>query len=271
MKISCAVFDLDGTLLTSKNKISDTDLNTLRKLSSEGVKVVIATGRSVLQIKEYVATLGIADPVITCNGGVIINPSTGEIISEHFLRPGDAKRLLSDLDNDGADYLFYTPDYVYHAPKSRRIDFYLSYNETIPEKYRVPIKSAEEYPKECKFTNIHKLLICDKIEKIPEFEARWKTDNTLTFVCSGHDLIDVMRENISKGHALKFLAEYWGIPISEVVAFGDSPNDIEMLSAAGFSVAMGNAVEVVKKTADFVTKTNDDLGITYALEHIKNI
>ncbi|MBR3848650.1 MAG: HAD hydrolase family protein, partial [Oscillospiraceae bacterium] len=68
-----------------------------------------------------------------------------------------------------------------------------------------------------------------------------------------------------------FLAEYWGIPISEVVAFGDSPNDIEMLSAAGFSVAMGNAVEVVKKTADFVTKTNDDLGITYALEHIKNI
>jgi len=183
MKISCAVFDLDGTLLTSKNKISDTDLDTLRKLSADGVRIVIATGRSVLQIKEYVATLGIADPVITCNGGVIINPSTGEIISESFLRPDDARQLLSDLNRDGADYLFYTPDYVYHAPESKRIDFYLSYNETIPEEYRVPIKSAEEYPEEDAFTNVHKLLICDKVERIPEFEARWKTENNLTFVC----------------------------------------------------------------------------------------
>ena len=271
MKISCAVFDLDGTLLTSKNKISNTDLNTLRSLSSEGVKIVIATGRSVLQIKEYVATLGIADPVITCNGGVIINPSTGAIINENFLRPEDAKRLLADLDKDSADYLFYTPDYVYHAPTSKRIDFYLSYNKTIPEKFRVPIKSAEEYPKEAAFNNIHKLLICDKIEKIPEFEARWKTEDNLTFVCSGHNLIDVMRENISKGRALESLAKYFNIPISEVVAFGDSPNDIEMLNAAGFSVAMGNAVDSVKQVADFVTKTNDDLGITYAFEHIKKI
>ncbi len=271
MKISCAIFDLDGTLLTSENRISDKDLATLRALSREGVKIIIATGRSLLQIKEYVATLGIADPVITCNGGVIINPATGEIISERFLRPEDAKRLLSDLDKDGADYLFYTPDYVYHAPKSKRIDFYLSYNKSIPEKFRVPIKIATDYPKEAAFCNIHKLLICDKVEKIPEFENRWKKENTLTFVCSGHDLIDVMCENTSKGNAVKFLAEYFNIPISEIVAFGDSPNDAEMLQTAGFSVAMGNAEESVKKAADFVTKTNDEYGITYAIEHIKRI
>ncbi len=271
MKISCAIFDLDGTLLTSENKISEKDLATLRSLSREGVKIIIATGRSVLQIKEYVHTLGIADPVITCNGGVILNPATGEIIHERFLRPEDAKRLLSDLDKDGADYLFYTPDYVYHAPKSKRIDFYISYNKSIPEQHRVPIKIATDYPKEAAFRNIHKLLICDKVEKIPEFEARWKKENTLTFVCSGHDLIDVMREETSKGNAVKFLAEYFNIPISEIVAFGDSPNDAEMLQTAGFSVAMGNAVESVKKAADFVTKTNDEYGITYAIEHIKRI
>ena len=106
MKISCAVFDLDGTLLTSKNKISNTDLNTLRSLSSEGVKIVIATGRSVLQIKEYVATLGIADPVITCNGGVIIrsapfSENIGKAVHKHpctcLLRIGKHELLPRSL------------------------------------------------------------------------------------------------------------------------------------------------------------------------------
>ena len=54
MRYTAIIFDLDGTLLNSKNKISETDLATLRDLSREGVKIVIATGRSVLQIKEYI-------------------------------------------------------------------------------------------------------------------------------------------------------------------------------------------------------------------------
>ena len=57
MKISCAVFDLDGTLLTPDNKISETDLETLHKLSDEGVKIIIATGRCELQFKEYISAL----------------------------------------------------------------------------------------------------------------------------------------------------------------------------------------------------------------------
>ena len=271
MKISCAFFDLDGTLLNSKNKISETDLATLRDLSREGVKIVIATGRSVLQIKEYIKTLGIADPVITCNGGVILNPSTGEVIQEKFLLPTDAVTMLSELQEEGADYLFYTPDYIYHAPHSKRINFYKNYNETIPDELRVPMKDASEYPKEAGYKNIHKLLISDEIDKIPEFYARWGGNNSLTFVCSGKNLIDVMCNDTSKGRALKTLAEYFNIPLSETVAFGDSPNDEEMLKTAGFSVAMGNATDDIKNIADFVTRTNDDLGITHAFEHIKRI
>ncbi len=271
MKISCAFFDLDGTLLNSKNRISETDLATLRDLSREGVKIVIATGRSVLQIKEYVATLGLSDPVITCNGGVILNPSTGEIIQEKFLLPSDAMTVLSDLRKEGADYLFYTRDYIYHAPNSKRIDFYKAYNETIPEEHRVPMKNASEYPEEAEYRNIHKLLISDDIEKIPQFYARWGGNTSLSFVCSGKGLIDVMRKETSKGRALKLLAEYFDIPISETVAFGDSPNDEEMLKAAGFSVAMGNASDDIKKIADFVTKSNDDFGITYAFDYIKSV
>ncbi|MBE6911946.1 MAG: HAD family phosphatase [Ruminococcaceae bacterium] len=70
MKISCCIFDLDGTLLTSEKHISDTDRTTLKALSETGVKIIIATGRSVHQVKEYIEELGISAP---------LSPSTGHL------------------------------------------------------------------------------------------------------------------------------------------------------------------------------------------------
>lgn len=270
MKISCCVFDLDGTLLTSENKISDTDKETLRRLSRGGVKIIIATGRTDLQILEYVHDLGIADPVITCNGGQIINAFTKEVLHRKFLHPDDAKNIIDTAKAEGIEYLFYTPDYVYHAYSSERVKFFLSYNETAPEQFRVPIREASGYPDEEAYSNIIKILIRDDTARIPEFERRFNGNNTLTIVSSGKNLIDVMPENTTKGNGIKILAEKLGIPVSEVAAFGDSMNDESMLRAAGYSVAMGNADDVIKEICDFVTKTNDECGITYALNHILN-
>lgn len=272
MKISCAIFDLDGTLLTSENRISEKDLKTLRDLSREGVKIIIATGRSELQIKQYVNELSIADPIITCNGGAILNPVTREIIHERFLRPEDAKRMITEFEDEGSDYLFYSHDYIYHGPTSRRIDFYKNYNAKTPEKFRVPIRCATEYPEDEEgYRNIRKVLISDDEKRLSELFERFGGNGTVECVISGKNLIDIMPENTSKGRAIKILSEHFSIPLSEIVAFGDSPNDAEMLQTAGFSVAMGNAEESVKKIADFVTKTNDEFGITYALEYIKRL
>ncbi len=273
MKISCAVFDLDGTLLTPENKISETDLSTLHALSKKGVKIIIATGRSELQIKEYISALGIADPVITCNGGVIINPITREIIHQKFLKSEDAEAMLRALELEGTDYLFYTPDFVYHTYSSERVNFYLAYNESTNEEFHVPIRVASEYPKEKGFEDVLKILVHDDIERISELEERFNRNNSLTFVSSGRDpagrdLIDIMPDATSKGNAIRILAEYLDIPISEIVAFGDSPNDADMLLSAGFSVAMGNADDSIKQIADFVTLPNDQNGITHALRHI---
>ncbi len=268
MKISCCVFDLDGTLLTSQNIISETDKKTLRNLSKKGVKIIIATGRSDLQIREYVHSLGVADPVITCNGGQIINVTTSEVLHRRFLRPEDAKQIIETANNEGIDYLFYTPEYVYHAYSSERVKFFMAYNETAPEEFKVPIREASQYPVDINFSNIVKILIHDDTSRIPEFEQRFNTDDTLTIVSSGKNLIDIMPDNTTKGNGIKVLAEKLGIPVSEVVAFGDSMNDETMLRAAGFSVAMGNAEKEIKDICDFVTLSNDEGGITHAIKHI---
>lgn len=269
MKISCCIFDLDGTLLTSENKISEVDRATLRRLSRDGIKIIIATGRSDLQIREYVSDLGVADPVITCNGAQLINIATNEVLHRRFLKPEDAKNIIETAEAEGIDYLFYTPDYVYHAYSSERVKFFLAYNETAPAQFHVPIREASEYPF-AEYSNVIKILIHDDTARIPEFEKRFNANNTLTLVSSGHRLIDIMPEASTKGSGVEILSEKLGIPISEIVAFGDSMNDETMLRAAGYSVAMGNAVTPIKEICDFVTKTNDEYGITYALNHIMN-
>lgn len=271
MKITCCIFDLDGTLLTSENRISDVDKATLRSLSQSGVKIIIATGRTDLQILEYIDDLGIADPVITCNGGQIINPSTKEVLHRKFLSSHDAKKIIGAATEEGTDYLFYTPNYVYHAYSSVRAKFFMKYNETAPKKFRVPIRTASDYPPNEEYNNILKVLIHDDTSRIPEFERRFNGNNSLTIVSSGKNLIDIMPADTTKGNGVRILAKQLGIPISEVVAFGDSQNDESLLRAAGFSVAMGNAENSIKEICDFVTKTNDEHGITYAINHFLNL
>lgn len=271
MKISCCVFDLDGTLLTSKNHISETDRQTLDCLSKKGVKIIIATGRTNLQIAEYVHELGIQGPVITCNGGYILDLGTGEVLYKKYLRPYDAEKIISYARKKNLDYLFYTTEYVYHSLSSERINFYLDYNKTVPEAFRVPILPVSEMPEKDMYSRILKILIHDNTKMIPKLEDTFNKDNTLTIVTSGNNLIDIMPDNTTKGNAVRFIAERLHIPLSEIVAFGDSPNDESMLRAAGYSVAMGNAEDSIKAVCDFVTKSNDEHGITFALNRINEI
>lgn len=70
------------------------------------------------------------------------------------------------------------------------------------------------------------------------------------------------KKGISKGNSLSKL----GFDMDEIIAFGDSVNDIDMLKSAGIGVAMGNALEEVKQVADYITKSNDEDGIYYALK-----
>jgi len=67
---------------------------------------------------------------------------------------------------------------------------------------------------------------------------------------------------------VRFVCDHLGISPKNAVAFGDSPNDLSMFETVGFAVAMGNATDEIKHAADFVTETNDNLGVARALEHI---
>ena len=268
MKISCCIFDMDGTLLTSENKISETDKKTLLELNREGVVIALATGRSHFQVLEYIDQLGISSPIITCNGAKISNPLTGEVISNRLLPPEDAKRLIDYAKRTNKEYLMYTDDYLYFAENGNRYNFYMNYNNNAPKKYKLPIRLVSEYPENSPCDNISKILYYDHSESTENLEKIFNEHNTLTITSSFTAAYEIMRAGTSKGIGVETLAKHLNIPMNEVVVFGDNENDRSMFETSAFSVAMGNGTDNIKAIADFVTKTNDECGITYALEQL---
>ena len=83
-------------------------------------------------------------------------------------------------------------------------------------------------------------------------------------VCSGMpNNIEINHSEVNKGNALKWLCKKLGIDISELIAFGDGGNDIDMIKAAGCGVAMANGCDEIKRCADVITRTNDEEGVAY--------
>ena len=87
----------------------------------------------------------------------------------------------------------------------------------------------------------------------------------MTILKTDRDLIQIMDRTVSKAVALSKIAQHYGIPMTQVMAIGDAPNDVGMLQAAGVGVAMDNAHELVKEVADWVAPSNNDHGVHAAL------
>lgn len=265
MKLLCCVCDLDGTTLNSKNQLPDETRDALLSLRDRGIRLVVATGRASLQIREYVSVLELDTPVITCNGGVITDSQTGKVLSAKYFAPKKAESMLRTCIERNLDFLVYTADYIYHCENSTRINKYVEYNKTVPEEFRVPIRPVAELPG---YGNILKIFVTNDLSVMPELQAEWD-DGTITMVSSGEGLIDIMPGNsTSKGEAVLKVCEILSIPPENVAVFGDSPNDLSMFRVAGFAVAMGNAHPDVKAEADFVSATCDEFGVKVGIEHL---
>jgi len=269
--IRCCVCDLDGTLLNSNDRINPGDREALRKMREQGCQIVIATGRTDLQIFEYIDELDIEGPIIACNGGYIKNPKTGEEFRARMFEPGDIRELIDYCNKRGYDHLVYLKDHVYHVPGSQRILKFVNYNKTAKPEHRVPIRSLADADMEYIYNNTLKLLVIGNPDRKAEIEKRFNSDGKFTAVMSGEGLIDIMPGNTSKGEGIEFLAAQLGIPMSQVAVFGDSPNDESMFRVAGIRVAMGNAEPEIKALASYITVTNDEEGISHALHHFNAI
>lgn len=249
--IKVAFFDVDGTLLSHKTgQIPDSTIKALKELRNIGVKVVLSTGRHLSELDELPFQNITFDGYVMVNGQLCLNEKK-EIIYDNPIE-GEAKEKIIQLFQDkeipivlveeNRMYINYVDDYV--------------------------IKSQQEIstsiPKIDKYKSDNLYLACAYINKTQE-----DTLKKLLFDCTitrwNDNAIDIVPKNISKVTGIKQYLQANNINKNETMAFGDGPNDIEMLKYVEIGVAMGNGKDEVKEIADYVTDDIDSDGIYKAL------
>jgi len=260
-----AVFDLDGTLLDRHHEISNDNKTALRRLSDSGCHIVIATGRPDMLVKEYLYQLNLDTPVISCNGAMIRQPISGQIFYQQVLPKKKALEVLSLCKDNNHIYMAYTSDAIV-TTDNYRTKYFQERNKKLDESCRTRFIIEHDVKKISENFDIYKILIIERDEKKYNLMKDRLEDLTgVTKVSSAKGFYDIMPLNTSKKNAIDQLIDHFNIKISEVVAFGDNYNDVEMLKHVGTAITTSNGVSDVKEISDFISIDHNDSGIAHAI------
>lgn len=254
--------DLDGTLLRSDKSISDTNIRAIRDAHSQGVAFAVATGRMFRTSRPVVGGLLDEMPIIAYNGALIRFSNSGLTLLSMPIAARSGERVVRLMWEWGIVFQAYFGDELW-VPKVAPVTAEYS------ARYGAPINILDDIDE---FVNreAFKYLVIDDEDRIVDVKESIDAvlDSGLRTMLSSPGMIEIVRSDVSKGRALAHLASSMGISMDNVMAIGDSENDIDMLCAAGVGVAMANASDDVKAKADHVVGTNDDDGVAEALESL---
>jgi Cof subfamily protein (haloacid dehalogenase superfamily) len=266
--------DIDGTLLNPQFQISDADMAALRRAHSEGVEVILVTGRRHTFALPIAQQLGFDLWLVSSNGAVTRSLS-GETFHRDLLPRETCRKLCDamrefrgnavltfDIEGKGAIVLEHMRDL--NASIQRWLEKNMEYIDfVIPLENSLTIDPVQ-------------VMFCGPIARMREAlaglaacgVAKEITVLRTEYPLRDLSIVDVLNQGCSKGHALERWANYRGIPREQVMAIGDNYNDIEMLAFAGVPFIMGNASEELRGRGWSVTLSNDQNGVAAALEQV---
>lgn len=253
------VSDVDGTLLDAHGAVSARNVAALERAAAAGSRVVIATGRPVYNLTP-VLDAGFTGIAVCMNGAVVYDIAAARVLSATVLEPTAMRSFVADVDALGWGF-------TVAAERSTNAvrDFWAE------ESYAHPwddVRYQRATRREILSEPAVKLLL--RYERPPEgmLDAvrRLAAGRVSATDSSGSGLLEVAAAGVNKGATLAGLATGWGIDASDVVAFGDMPNDVDMLAWAGMSVAMANGHPEVLAAASEVGPHHAEDGVAQVLE-----
>lgn len=254
--------DLDDTLLDEKWELSPGNIKTIRTAVEQGIKFTLATGRMAVSTRRYARELGLDIPVITYHGALIEQALSGEVLYRKVVPVELAAEITDKLLSRGIHTQIFLKDRVFTQKMNDYSHFYGKMAGVKVEEGDI-LKILEKEPE-----GLEKILLIAEEERLKKTAEELKDEygDRLHFTSSKPYFFDMIEKSVNKGMALKALSEMMGIKSQEVMAVGDSLNDIEMLEYAGLGVAVDNAREEVKKVADYITASNKDEGVARAIQ-----
>lgn len=261
-EIKLVAVDVDGTLLNSKMELTERTEAALRKAIAQGVKVVLATGKTRNSTQRFIEKLALDTPGIYLQG-LAICESDGTVKWQQTLNPSLTRQVITFAEDRGFTVIAYSGMRILVRTVTDEIkEMMTKYHEPLPEAVG-PLQNV------LNDTPINKLMIVGEPRAIKGL--RWNLN--LQVGTAGRvvqaglpQMLEVLPPNCSKGAALRMVLRDLHTPPENVLAIGDAENDIEMIQLAGIGVAMGHAAQSVKDAADEVVASNDEDGVAEALE-----
>ena len=263
MSIRLIAVDLDGTLLSSDGAtVHERNIRALRRAAEKGAKIVLASGRSLVMMEDAAEQLGCVNYIISSLGGTVTDYATRKILDEKGIDPDKRRAILEVLRPFKPLIEVYCDNRIYaeqailtaHPPVS---DF-----DFLRARYDDAVEDLETAIGERMTEKLDVDFIPDD-ETMELIRTRVEALGDLCVLAyPGDGNIEISHIGATKGNALRFLCRHLGIDAGEVLALGDSDNDVDMFEWAGCAVAMA------RQAADRVTGSNNDGGVGQAVEEL---
>ncbi len=255
--------DMDLTLLSPGKDVPEGNKKAIKALQEAGIAFTIATGRSSFLVGKFAEDLGIDVPIITSNGGSLFDAVERRQFASVDFEESKIRKLLEYLLDNDADATLYSDEGIFFAPCSSRKFFVEGYNVGVEPAKQSPIIDIDKsFLDRDVLPRFNKILLIKPNDTLHDLML---SDPELEALASGVDLFDVMPRGVSKGNALLKLADYLNIPSDRTFAIGDNENDVPMIEAAKYGIAMGNGTDSAKKAAYYITADYDSLGFAKAV------
>ncbi len=249
--------DLDGTLLDADKHISQHTLDTIRRMTAAGHKLVLCSGRpinSVLSVAEQFGFIAQGSYVVAYNGGLIYDCNTGKAIL-HSPIPLPSVKYLFDAARDARLHVHtYSSTHIISLHDTPELAHYSAH-------IKMPVIVTEDVlgalTEEPMKIIVMDMSGRDRLEEFRSAHAAWAKDQ-VSSTFSNPRLLEYGSLVSTKGNAVRYLCDYLHIPIENSVAAGDEENDTTMLEAAGVGAAMANGTDIAKKAANYVTVSDNN-------------
>ena len=269
--------DLDGTLLDAQSRITPENARAVRMAQQAGVQIVLCTGRNVREVRRFSEQLEAApDWLVTANGAAVQHPDDREPAFFDGLSTEMVDIILNECTAIDTDPCLYTTQDLYYGHAFRH------FLENLQRRGRVVMDEADEGYHFVEDRNAWRAVLADEPRPFTKAILYHDDPNAIApltavldkygifelapSVMYGGELrnVEVNRVGVHKGRGLEWLAHHLGCTLANVIAIGDSENDLTMLQMAGLGVAMANSEPCIREAADVITGSNTENGVAQA-------
>ena len=260
LNVEIAFFDIDGTLTNDKKELLPSTIKALNKAYEMGIKLVLCSGRSNEYMLKYASKLKNIDYLISSNGARIYDIKNDKNIYTNTLKENDIVDIWN-YSNDNKLCLTITSDknaYINNYTLLSDEDIYFKRIENIND---ITKKDLYQF-----------IVVNDNLDNMIKLENYLKDFKDIKLINYNFDYLnkkendyyffDIVNNDVSKGNGINKLLEYVKIDKENTLCFGDSVNDLEMFHSCNIKVAMGNAIDTIKKESSYITDSNNNNGIS---------